>query len=87
MNEPKSNKVGINDIKELHEEKINDHALHVHYRPSGVGAQQTKDTKGTHHGGFLPVSAGCDCVPAAPAVVILLTGRGLVDLDAMADGV
>jgi len=87
MNEPKSNKVGINNIKELHEEKIIDHALLLHYRPSGVGAQQTKDTNGTHHGGFLPVPAGCDCVPAAPTVVILLTGRGLVDIDATAGGV
>jgi len=62
----------LNDAKELNEEKIIDHALHLHYRPFGVGAQQTKDTKGTHHGGFLPVP---------------LTGSGLVDIDATAGGV
>jgi len=82
MNEPKSSKIGIKM-----KEKIIDHVLHLHYRPSGVGAQQTKDTKGTHHGGFLPVPAGCDCMPAAPAVVILLTRIGPVDVDATANGV
>jgi len=52
MNETKSNKVGINDIKELNsEEKMIDHALHLRYRPSGVDAQQTKkNTKRTHQG-------------------------------------
>jgi len=84
MNEPKSNKAGINDTKELDEKKIIGHTLHLHYRSSGIEAQQAKNTKRTHHGGFLPV-AGCECVPAAPAVVILLTGGGLVDVDATAD--
>jgi len=87
MNEPKSNKVGINDTKELDEEKIVAHTLRLHQRPSGIEAQQTKNTKRAHQEGFLPVAAGCECVPAAPPVVILLTGGGLVDVDATADGV
>ena len=29
------------------------------------------------------VAAGCDCVPAAPAVVILSFGGGLVDVNAL----
>jgi len=87
MNEPKSNKVGINDTNELDEEEIVAHMLHLHQRPSGIEAQQTKNTKRAHQEGFLPVAAGCECVPAAPAVVVLLTGGGLVDIDATADGV
>jgi len=63
------------------------HALHLHYRPSVVEAQQTKNTKRAHHGGFLLVAAGCDCVPAAPAVVILSFGGGLIDVDATPDAV
>jgi len=43
--------------------------------------------KQAHHGGFLLVAAGCDCVPAAPAVVILSFGGGLVDVDATPDAV
>ena len=48
MNEPKSNKVGINDTNELDEEKIVAHTLHLHYRPSGIEAQQTKNTNRAH---------------------------------------
>jgi len=49
-----------------------------------VDAQQTQNTKQTHRGGFLQVAVGCDCVPAASDVVILLDGGGLVDVDATA---
>jgi hypothetical protein len=87
MNEPKSTKVGIDDNNEPDEEKIVANTLHLHYRPSEIEAQQTKNTNRAQHEGFLLVAAGCDCVAAAPAVVILLTGGGLVDVDATADGV
>jgi len=62
----------------------NDHVQQFHYWAGGVDEQQTQTTKQTHHGEFLPVVVGCDCVPAASDVAILLGGGGLVDVDATA---
>jgi hypothetical protein len=53
MNEPKSNKVGINDTNELDEEKIVANTLHLHYRPSGIEAQQTKKHQSSPPWGIL----------------------------------
>jgi len=78
------NKIDTDDTEELDEEDIIVHELYLHHWGCCIDAQQTKQA---HHGGLLTVVAGCDCVPAAPDVVILTTGGSVGDVDTAAGGV
>jgi len=80
------NKIDTDDTKEQDEEIIA-HELYLHHWGCCIDARQRKNTTRAHHGGLLTVLAGCDCVPAAPDVVILATGGSVEDVDTTAGGV